>query len=101
MTEYVKEPWHLDKRIPLAIIMGFVLQTGALFYWGGKMEQRVTTLESRSMQCEEKHLANENEMSSLAESAVEIKTHLQYMRIHISDIKKSLEHHSREDKQDK
>lgn len=38
-------PWHLDKRIPIALIMSILMQTGAAFWWASSVSERVTSLE--------------------------------------------------------
>jgi ABC-type transporter Mla maintaining outer membrane lipid asymmetry ATPase subunit MlaF len=47
MNEAVmKEPWHLDRRVPVALILSILLQTGAGFWWASSINERVNTLES-------------------------------------------------------
>lgn len=41
-----REPWHLDKRIPLALIGAILVQTGAAFWWASSINERVASLES-------------------------------------------------------
>lgn len=41
----MKEGWHLDKKVPLSIILAIGVQTVVLFMWGARLEQRVTTVE--------------------------------------------------------
>lgn len=43
--EQWKEPWHLDKRIPLALIGAILIQTGAAFWWASSINERVSSLE--------------------------------------------------------
>lgn len=43
--EMIKEGWHLDKKIPLSIILALLIQTAVLLMWGARLEQRVTTTE--------------------------------------------------------
>lgn len=40
--------WHLDKRVPLAIIMTIVMQSCGLIWWAASLENRVVTLERAS-----------------------------------------------------
>lgn len=42
------EGWHLDKRIPITLIIAIVLQTVAVVWWGARLDQRVTQLELTS-----------------------------------------------------
>lgn len=48
MTEedrkYERE-WHLDKKVPIAVILTILLQTGAFVWWGARIDQRVEILE--------------------------------------------------------
>jgi cell division protein FtsB len=39
------EPWHLDKRVPLALIFAILLQTLTLGWWAATIQQRVHVLE--------------------------------------------------------
>ncbi len=39
------ENWHLDKKVPIAIILAIVVQTCALVWWAAKLDARVSTLE--------------------------------------------------------
>ena len=45
------QSWHLDKRVPIAILTGLVMQAGAVFYWGGSFqaqtEERLEQIERR------------------------------------------------------
>lgn len=35
------EPWHLDKRVPLSLILALIAQTGAVFWWASGIEARL------------------------------------------------------------
>lgn len=37
--------WHLDKRVPLALILTIALQTGAMLWWAASLSERVNNLE--------------------------------------------------------
>lgn len=39
--------WHLDKRVPLAMIAALIMQTFAIAWWASATSERVTTLERR------------------------------------------------------
>lgn len=41
----MKEGWHLDKKVPLSIIVALLVQTAALIMWGTKLDSRVATIE--------------------------------------------------------
>lgn len=39
--------WHLDKRVPVAIIIAILVQTGGMVWWASNLTARVSTLEER------------------------------------------------------
>ena len=42
--------WHLDKRVPIILILGSLMQAGAFVWWGAKLDARVVQLESDRVQ---------------------------------------------------
>ncbi|MCV6577445.1 MAG: hypothetical protein OIF58_17110 [Cohaesibacter sp.] len=44
-----REPWHLDKRVPVALIVTLMIQTFGVIWWAASMSERVNFLE-RQMQ---------------------------------------------------
>lgn len=41
-----QEPWSVDRRIPVALIITLTLQTAGILYWAAGLEHRVTTVEN-------------------------------------------------------
>lgn len=39
--------WHLDKRIPVALIVTLALQTAGVFFWMGQLSVRIDQLEAQ------------------------------------------------------
>ena len=37
--------WHLDRRVPLALIVTIVMQTAGLVWWASSISERVNSLE--------------------------------------------------------
>lgn len=37
--------WHLDRRVPLAMILAIIMQTGTFIWWASSLTERVNTLE--------------------------------------------------------
>ena len=86
----MKEGWHLDKKVPLSIILAIGIQTTVLFMWGARLDQRVSQVEGvtgnhtiiietmRSNQSDTKAtLARMDErLASTAEGVKEIKSKL-------------------------
>jgi len=43
MTE--RKWFEIDKRIPIALIVGFLLQTGGALFWAGSAAERIAAVE--------------------------------------------------------
>lgn len=39
------ENWHLDKRVPIALIITLIIQTGVIIWWAAGVSYRLDTLE--------------------------------------------------------
>lgn len=40
--------WHVDRKIPLALIFTIFIQTGGVVWWGASISARIETLEKRA-----------------------------------------------------
>lgn len=40
--------WTVDRRVPLALIVTIIVQTGGLVWWASSLSERVNTLERRA-----------------------------------------------------
>ncbi|MGJ5075503.1 hypothetical protein [Bradyrhizobium oligotrophicum] len=40
--------WHVDRKIPLAVILTIVLQTCGVVWWGASINSRIDVLERRA-----------------------------------------------------
>ena len=45
--------WRFDRQIPVALVVTFILQTGAALMWSGAAAERLTALELRSGRTDE------------------------------------------------
>ena len=41
-----EESWHLDKKVPISLIVLILVQTSAFIWWAATMDTRVTQLEA-------------------------------------------------------
>ena len=71
--------WHLDKRVPLAIILGFIIQTIYFTIFITKLDSRVSTLE-----------LNDIETRKTIKDMAEIRIHQQYNSKKLDDIDRFL-----------
>lgn len=46
--EHDSQSWHLDRKVPIGLIVAVALQTCALLIWGTKLDSRVGYLESQN-----------------------------------------------------
>ena len=44
---YPKEQWHLDKRVPVAIIFAIFMRTAGAIWWASSVQSRVLSNERR------------------------------------------------------
>lgn len=44
-SDFTTGPWHLDKRVPVALILVIVAQTFGWGWWAASISERVTSLE--------------------------------------------------------
>lgn len=42
-----QEHWHLDKRVPMALIFAIVLQTAGAFWWASKVDATQAAMDKR------------------------------------------------------
>ena len=46
-SQPAREPWHFDRRVPIALIAAIVLQTVAIVWWAATTDSRVANTERR------------------------------------------------------
>ena len=46
-VQYLRQ-WHLDRRVPVALIFAIVMQSAAIIWWGASLSERVSSLEKRA-----------------------------------------------------
>jgi len=45
MDNDIENKWHLDKKIPIGIILALLLQSGLFFKWVGSIDMRMDSVE--------------------------------------------------------
>jgi hypothetical protein len=76
MTEETDHQWHLDKKVPLALIVTLLLQSGAFIWWAAKADNRLEYLErtvNASAPQIERVIRLEAKMDSVAEALNDVK----------------------------
>ncbi len=83
MGEQIDTAWHLDRRVPLALIFAILTQTAGAFWWASSITARVTNLEA---QVASQAAGN----MPLVERMTRVETKLDGMREDVNDIKRAL-----------
>lgn len=52
MSTEAEGQWHLDKRVPVAIIFAILVQSGSMIWWASNMNARVENLEADRTEAE-------------------------------------------------
>lgn len=40
--------WHLDRKVPIALILAILIQTGGIVWWGATTSERLNALERKA-----------------------------------------------------
>ena len=68
--------WHLDKRVPVALILAIALQSFTAIWWAGRIDSRVDSIERRQEQQApqgDRIVRLETRMENIAEYILEIR----------------------------
>ena len=60
-----REPWHLDRRVPIALIVTILMQTASVVWFLAQMDSRVAILERDEARIEVVARANSKAINSL------------------------------------
>lgn len=52
-TTKERESWHLDKRVPLALIVALLIQTGGMVWWAATIQAEGNAREARLVKLEQ------------------------------------------------
>ncbi len=69
--------WHLDKKVPIAMIMAIILQTGGMVWWAASASERLNALERKadaSAPQAERLARVETNLESVKDGILEIKS---------------------------
>ncbi len=72
--------WHLDRRVPLAIIFAIVTQTGAALLWAGAANERLAHLEMQM-----------DMFNRMTERTTRLEVQVNYMRASLDRIERKLD----------
>lgn len=85
--EPIDREWHLDKKVPIALIAALMVQTGGLVWWARGLDARVAALEKG----DENRMGQVSQLTNIAVDIAALKEKAQTTKDDISDIKRSVE----------
>jgi hypothetical protein len=71
--------WHLDKKVPIALILAMAMQTAGVVWWGATTSERLSALERKA-----------DAAAPQAERLARVETKLEAVQNGISEIKSIL-----------
>lgn len=71
--------WHLDKKVPIALILAMAMQTAGVVWWGATTSERLSALERKA-----------DAVAPQAERLARVETKLESVQNGISEIKSIL-----------
>lgn len=75
--------WHLDRRVPIALILTLMIQTGGALWWAATATARLEQVEKRiemSAPVTEKVIRVETKLEAISEAIQELKLLLRQRR---------------------
>lgn len=69
--------WHLDRRVPIALMLTIAVQTAAIVWWASSLSERVNTLE--------RQIAS---ITPQADRITRLEVNIEFIRDGISDIRR-------------
>ena len=77
--EDIEAHWHLDRKVPLALIIAMAVQAGGFFWWAGSTAERMSSIErtlANTAPQADRLTRVEVKMDTVVEAVTEIKASL-------------------------
>jgi len=71
-----QKQWHLDRKVPIALIITIAVQTGGIIWWASDVNARVAQLERQAVAAgpqSERIIRLETQIEAIREGIAEIK----------------------------
>lgn len=73
-----KESWHLDKRVPISLIVTLLMQSVVLIWWASSLDARVSQLEKTTTAQANAQSISSAQMALLSTELTKLTATLQY-----------------------
>lgn len=87
----IEREWHLDKRVPIALIITLMAQTAGIVWWASALSSRVGVLEKSDESSVSQNSQLNTQLTSIAVDISALKEKAQATNDDVSDIKRSVE----------
>ncbi len=77
--EAPRESWHLDKKVPIALIVTLVAQIGGFVWFGAKMDSRIDQQATRLERLEAADARQDVKIMATAEGVIRLQEQLAYL----------------------
>lgn len=85
----VEEPWHLDKRVPVALILTLLAQFGFGVWWVSQADSRMAAAEASNNRQDVQIASIESLTSSQAVSAATLAAQMDGLRQSVGELKQA------------
>jgi hypothetical protein len=85
--EHSDRKWHLDKKVPIALILAIGMQTAGAIWWARGLDARISALEKT----DEGRSTQTVQLANIAVDIAVLKASAETTNNDISDIKRSVE----------
>jgi len=73
-----KEPWHLDKKVPISLVVVLLVQTGSFIWWASGVDSRITQIELDRVKQEQQIVTNNDQFLELNTKLTRLETRFEY-----------------------
>lgn len=87
MPEDPPVAWHLDRRVPIALILALLAQSGTAVWWASKMESRVENVATTNQRQDDQIEALDADAQRMAVGAATVNAQLQAVRESLAEMK--------------
>lgn len=91
MADDDDKAWHLDKRVPIALIFTLLVQTGSIVWWARGLDARVAVLEAEAVGRPARRDAIQTQLTDIKVSIASLKEKTDGTNTRLTDIKSSVE----------
>lgn len=82
-----KETWHLDKKVPISLLIGLLAQSGLFIWWASGINSRVEALEAaNSTEVKEQGIITE-QSNAVNIRLSNIETRFTYLETNLNEVK--------------